>query len=90
MSEAEKLLEGVTWCADAYDALREADALVILTEWNEFRGLDLLRVRQLMRSPVMLDLRNIYNPAEMLAAGFDYVCIGRPLASSGAGAAVTP
>ncbi len=81
MSEAEKLLEGVTWCPDAYDALREADALVILTEWNEFRGLDLIRVRQLMRAPVMLDLRNIYNPAEMLAAGFDYVSIGRPLAS---------
>ena len=85
MSEAGKLLDGVTWCGDAYDALREADALVILTEWNEFRGLDLLRVKQLMRAPVMLDLRNIYNPTEMRAAGFDYVCIGRPLAATEVG-----
>ncbi len=82
MSEAGKLLGDVTWCRDAYDALREADALVILTEWNEFRGLDLIRVRQLMRAPVMLDLRNIYNPSEMRAAGFDYACIGRPPAAS--------
>ncbi|MCG8594189.1 MAG: UDP-glucose/GDP-mannose dehydrogenase family protein [Kiloniellales bacterium] len=89
MSEAAKLLEGVTWCGDAYDALREAEALVILTEWNEFRGLDLLRVRQLMRAPVMLDLRNIYNPAEMCAAGFDYTCVGRPLARSEATTDVT-
>ncbi len=59
MSEAEKLLEGVTLCPDAYDALREADSLVILTEWNEFRGLDLIRVWQLMRATVMLDLWNI-------------------------------
>ena len=79
MSEAGKLLSDVEWCVDAYDALREADLLVILTEWNEFRGLDLVRVRQLMRSPAMLDLRNIYNPEEMRAAGFVYDCVGRPL-----------
>ena len=78
MAEAQPLLSEVAWCADAYDALREADALVILTEWNEFRGLDLVRVRQLMRNPAMLDLRNIYNPEEMRAAGFDYACVGRP------------
>ena len=79
MAEAGKLLSDVEWCVDAYDALREADVLVILTEWNEFRGLDLVRLRQLMRRPAMLDLRNIYNPEEMRAAGFSYACIGRPL-----------
>ena len=78
MAEARKLLDGVEWSEDAYGALREADALVIVTEWNEFRGLDLVRVRQSMRSPVMMDLRNIYNPQEMQAAGFDYACVGRP------------
>ncbi len=75
--EASKLLQGVSWCADAYDALAGAAAVVIITEWNEFRGLDLERAKQLMTSPVMIDLRNIYNPKHMLAAGFTYVSVGR-------------
>jgi UDPglucose 6-dehydrogenase len=52
--------------------------LVLITEWNEFRGLDLTRVKQLMNRPLVIDLRNIYNPAEMRAAGLDYHSIGRP------------
>ena len=78
MEEAKSLLEGVAWCENAYDATLGADALVIITEWNEFRALDLGRIKSLMKAPVMVDLRNIYNPDEMAAAGFRYTCIGRP------------
>jgi len=78
MEEAKGLLDGVHWCADAYDTMAGADALAILTEWNEFRSLDLERVRGLMTSPVMIDLRNIYNPDEMAGAGFSYHSVGRP------------
>jgi len=77
MREAKLLLPDVTYCRDAYDAMSGADALVILTEWNEFRALDLDRVKRLLRRPLILDLRNIYNPDEMAAAGFEYDCIGR-------------
>ena len=54
--------------------------MVILTEWNEFRALDLKRVKALMKTPVMIDLRNIYRPAQMAEAGFRYVSVGRPAA----------
>ncbi len=78
MDEARELIPGVTWCDSPYDAMTGADAMVILTEWNEFRLLDLRRMRQLLRSPVMIDLRNIYDPKEMANAGFFYTSIGRP------------
>ena len=77
MDEAKALLDGVEWCEDAYDAMTGAEALTIVTEWNEFRALDLERVKSLMKSPVMVDLRNIYDPDEMAAAGFRYTCVGR-------------
>jgi len=79
MAEAGPLLPDVTWCDDAYDALFDADAVVILTEWNQFRNLDLDRVKALMKAPVFVDFRNIYNPREMAEAGFSYSSIGRPL-----------
>jgi len=82
MDEAKALLDGVEWCEDAYDAMTGAEALTIVTEWNEFRALDLERVKSLMKSPVMVDLRNIYDPDEMAAAGFRYTCVGRALAVS--------
>jgi UDPglucose 6-dehydrogenase len=78
MKEAKKLLIGVEWCENAYDALRDADAVAIVTEWNEFRALDLERIKSLMKRPRMIDFRNIYDPEEMASAGFDYACIGRP------------
>ncbi len=78
MEEAKKLITGVTWCENAYQTMEGADALVLVTEWNEFRALDLNRVKQLMRRPVVVDLRNIYNPDDMVALGFDYSSIGRP------------
>jgi UDPglucose 6-dehydrogenase len=77
MDEAKKLLSDVTWCKGAYDAIEGADAIVLVTEWNEFRSLDLERVKGLMKRPVMVDLRNVYDPAAMAGAGFAYRSIGR-------------
>ncbi|MGQ0741249.1 MAG: UDP-glucose dehydrogenase family protein [Alphaproteobacteria bacterium] len=67
-------------CADAYVALESADGVVILTEWNEFRALDLARAKTLLKRPLMVDLRNIYSPQQMAAAGFHYVSVGRDIA----------
>lgn len=78
MGEAKHMLADVSWYENSYDTMDQADALVIITEWNEFRMLDLTRVKELMKTPTMVDLRNIYNRQEMLEAGFDYSCIGRP------------
>ena len=80
--EAGKLLPEVDWCQDAYHALEGADAAVILTEWNEFRGLDLDRAREVMRQPLLIDLRNIFDPAQVAAAGFATPAIGRPVAAT--------
>lgn len=77
MDAAKPLLDGVVWCEESYETMREADALVIITEWNQFRALDLTRAKQLMRAPVLVDLRNIYTPKEAALAGFRYSCIGR-------------
>ena len=77
MHEAKSLLKDVSWCNDAYEAMAGADAVAILTEWNEFRGLDLPRIKSLLRHPIVIDLRNIYNPEEMRDAGFIYSCVGR-------------
>jgi UDPglucose 6-dehydrogenase len=78
MPRARELLDGVVWCDDAYEPMRDADALAILTEWNEFRALNLGRVRSLLRVPVVVDLRNVYVPSMMAAAGFYYLSVGRP------------
>ncbi|MEM7413204.1 MAG: UDP-glucose/GDP-mannose dehydrogenase family protein [Myxococcota bacterium] len=77
MEAAKQELSDLRLCEDAYDACRDADVLVIVTEWNQFRMLDLDRVKSLLARPAIADLRNIYEPAEMRAAGFDYVCVGR-------------
>jgi UDPglucose 6-dehydrogenase len=77
MSEAQKVLD-IELCPDAYTALRGADGVVILTEWNEFRALDMGQIKALLKRPLMVDLRNIYRPEEMERAGFTYVSVGRP------------
>ncbi|CCG07441.1 UDP-glucose dehydrogenase family protein [Pararhodospirillum photometricum] len=77
MKEAAKHLANVEYADNAYACMDGADALVILTEWNEFRALDLARVRSLLREPVMIDLRNIYTPEDMEAQGFRYSPVGR-------------
>ena len=78
IDEARNLMPELVYCDDAYDAATGADALVLLTEWNEFRALDLARIGRLLAEPLVIDLRNIYQPAEMAAAGLSYVSIGRP------------
>lgn len=75
--EGEELLPGVVWEEDAYEAAKDAEAVLLLTEWNEFRGLDLKRLAGDMKTSAMADLRNIYKPAEAKQAGFKYVSIGR-------------
>ena len=75
--EARQMLRDVDFKSGAYEAAEGADALVILTEWDQFRALDLARVKELMRAPVVIDLRNIYRPAEMQALGFRYTGVGR-------------
>jgi len=80
MDNARRLLPDIEYAADAYEAVDGADLVVILTEWPEFATLDLGRVREALANPVVVDLRNLYEPSEMAAAGFTYHSIGRPVA----------
>jgi UDPglucose 6-dehydrogenase len=77
MDEARHCLPEIEYAADEYDALTGADALVIVTEWNQFRALDMEKVKELMTTPRIADLRNIYEPSDMRAMGFEYVGVGR-------------
>ena len=77
MEAAKAMLPGVTFATDAYDAARDADAVVIVTEWDAFRALDLQRLRQLMAAPVLVDLRNVYDRGAVEGAGYRYVAVGR-------------
>ncbi|MBT7744227.1 MAG: UDP-glucose/GDP-mannose dehydrogenase family protein, partial [Alphaproteobacteria bacterium] len=81
MREAREMLDDVVWCEGTYETLADADIVAIITEWNEFRGLDLERVKSLLKKPVMVDLRNIYDPVDMKNAGFTYFGIGRGTAT---------
>ncbi len=76
---AKKMMNNIpiTYCEKPYDALRNADALVVVTEWNEFRQLDPDKMKEIMKSPVIIDGRNIWEPQEMRAKGFTYVGVGR-------------
>lgn len=78
MEQAKAELPNITYCEDAYACAQDADALVIVTEWVQFRALDLDRLKQTMVQPVIVDLRNIYRPEDMAAAGFVYESVGRP------------
>jgi len=75
--EAAKLLPKIEYADDEYAAATNADALVIITEWNQFRALDMERIRGLMNTPRIADLRNIYEPADIRDLGFKYVGVGR-------------
>jgi UDPglucose 6-dehydrogenase len=77
MAEAKKLMPDLAYCADPYEAMTGADAVVFLTEWNSYRALDLKRMKAILKQPVVVDLRNIYRPSEMRTAGFRYSSIGR-------------
>ena len=77
MEQAKQVLPDIGYCEGAYDCIKDADAAVIVTEWEQFRALDLKRMRDLMSCPVVVDLRNIYRPEEMRNLGFAYTCVGR-------------
>jgi UDPglucose 6-dehydrogenase len=78
MAEAGRILSNVTFVKTAYEAASQADVLVVITEWHEFRGLDPRRIKEAMRQPRIVDLRNIFNPEEMRGFGFTYEGVGRP------------
>ncbi len=78
MENAKAVLPPITYCESPYDAAMGADAVVVVTEWNEFRGMDLKRIGAALKTPVLVDLRNIYRREEVARHGFTYVCVGRP------------
>ena len=78
MDGCKPLFPTVVYCENAYETAEGADALVIVTEWNQFRKLELDRLLELLREPLVIDLRNLYDPEKMAAAGFRYISIGRP------------
>jgi UDPglucose 6-dehydrogenase len=77
MKEAGKIIPEVKYCKDPYDTVKGVDAVVIVTEWNEFRNLDLDRIKSLLKSTFFFDLRNIYDPQKMREKGFQYYSVGR-------------
>jgi UDPglucose 6-dehydrogenase len=78
MANTRKIFPGIGYCENPYEAVKGADTLVIVTEWNEFKFIDLLRVKETMAQPIIFDGRNIYDPERMRRLGFDYYCVGRP------------
>ena len=78
MDNCERIFENVKYCNDAYETASGADALVIATEWNVFRSLNLERVKKLLKQPLIIDLRNVYDPQQMKDGGFTYISVGRP------------
>ena len=74
---AKLIFKGVEYASSPYYAVQGADALLLVTEWNEFRNLDMRKVKELMSSPILIDGRNIYEPKEMAALGFMYTGVGR-------------
>jgi UDPglucose 6-dehydrogenase len=78
MEQAKKVFEKVTFCRDAYDCARGSHALVVVTEWEEFRALDLKKMATIMATPVIVDLRNVYSPEDVMRNGFHYCGVGRP------------
>lgn len=78
LEEATRLVPGLMPCPDAYEAAREADVLVLMTEWNEFRNLDFSKLKSLVRRPILADLRNVYESSRVTSFGFRHVSVGRP------------
>jgi UDPglucose 6-dehydrogenase len=77
MENAKSIFDGLTYCGDAYETAEGADVLVLATEWNEFRALNFEKIKKALREPVVVDLRNIYDPQRMAGLGFEYVSVGR-------------
>jgi len=83
METSKAEMDHVVYCNDAYETAEGADCVALVTEWNVFRNLDLDRIKEALTTPTFVDLRNVYNPARMVEAGFNYRSIGRPLSSYG-------
>jgi UDPglucose 6-dehydrogenase len=79
LEEASRTMSSLVPCRDAYHAAEGTDALILMTEWNQFRNLDFERLKSLMRQPVLFDLRNVYEPTRVATFGFLHVSVGRPL-----------
>ncbi len=77
MKNAQKVLKDVIYCNDPYEVAKDSEALIIITEWDEFRNLDLGRIKELLRLPIIIDGRNIFDPQKMTELGFIYRSIGR-------------
>ena len=77
MENTKKIFPDLTYCQDEYETAQNSNALVILTEWNQFRNIDLLKIKKLLKTPVLLDLRNLYEPKKVKSLGFIYEGIGR-------------
>jgi len=82
MHEAAKVLPGIKYCSGPYEACEGADAVVLMTEWNEYRALDLLRIKKALKAPVFVDLRNVYRASAMKQLGFEYHSVGRAVSES--------
>jgi UDPglucose 6-dehydrogenase len=77
MEVAKRFLPEITYCHDAYEVAKDSEALIVVTEWNEFQHLDMVRIKGLMRQPVLIDGRNIYDPRKVGQLGFIYRGVGR-------------
>jgi UDPglucose 6-dehydrogenase len=77
MENTKKVLPDIIYCENEYDAAQGSDALVIATEWNQFRNLDLNKIKKLLKTPIFIDLRNLYEPATLKSLGFIYEGVGR-------------
>ena len=77
MEQAKLVLPNIEYCEDTYQVADNSDALIFITEWNQFRSLDLEKIKTLLKEPVVIDLRNIYEPKRMKNFGFSYFCVGR-------------
>ncbi|MCM2272756.1 MAG: UDP binding domain-containing protein, partial [candidate division Zixibacteria bacterium] len=78
MDESRKELPSITYATDAYAACKDADLVLLMTEWNEFRDLDFKRIKSIVRTPNLFDTRNVYDPRALRKIGFTYICTGRP------------
>jgi UDPglucose 6-dehydrogenase len=85
MDNAARILPDIEMCHDAYEVAEGADALLLVTEWNEFKHLDLAKIKQLMKTPILVDGRNVYDPGMVSTQGFTYRGMGRGYDGSGVG-----
>jgi UDPglucose 6-dehydrogenase len=77
MEAAKKIMPELIYANDPYEACEGADGVVLMTEWNEYRSLDLIKLKKIMKNPVFIDLRNVYEPKTVKDAGFSYCGVGR-------------